>query len=54
MRRLAAETGVPVSFSLVQIDSAPTLWRELMDESLRALDAGAPCTRRSRPARSGC
>jgi N-acyl-D-aspartate/D-glutamate deacylase len=42
MRRLAAETGVPVSFSLVQIDPAPTLWRELMDESLQALDAGAP------------
>ena len=42
MRRLAAETGVPISFSLVQIDAAPTLWRELMDESLRALDAGAP------------
>ena len=42
MRRLAAETGVPVSFSLVQIDPAPGLWRELMDESLKALDAGAP------------
>jgi N-acyl-D-amino-acid deacylase len=42
MRRLAGETGVPVSFSLVQIDAAPTLWRELMDESLGALDAGAP------------
>jgi N-acyl-D-aspartate/D-glutamate deacylase len=42
MRRLAAETGVPVSFSLVQIDPAPSLWRELMDESLKALDAGAP------------
>ena len=42
MKRLAGETGVPVSFSLIQIDPAPTLWRELMDESLKATEAGAP------------
>jgi N-acyl-D-aspartate/D-glutamate deacylase len=42
MKRLAGETGVPVSFSLIQIDPAPTLWRELMDESLKATEQGAP------------
>jgi N-acyl-D-amino-acid deacylase len=41
MRRLSAETGLPVSYALLQIDKAPHLWRELMDESLRAYDEGA-------------
>ena len=41
MRRLSAETGRPVSFALIQVDAAPDLWRELMDESLRAVDDGA-------------
>jgi N-acyl-D-amino-acid deacylase len=41
MRRLSAETGLPVSYALLQIDQAPHLWRELMDESLRAYDEGA-------------
>ena len=26
----------------MQVDAAPDLWRELMDESIRATDAGAP------------
>jgi N-acyl-D-aspartate/D-glutamate deacylase len=30
-----------VTFALVQVDDAPGLWRELMDESLRAVDEGA-------------
>jgi N-acyl-D-amino-acid deacylase len=41
MKRLAAETGIPVSFALLQVDAAPTLWRELMDESLDAFHQGA-------------
>ena len=41
MRRLSEELDLPVSFTLLQIDAAPDVWRGLMDESLRALDAGA-------------
>jgi N-acyl-D-amino-acid deacylase len=42
MCRLAEEIGMPVSFALLQVSRAPTLWRELMDESLRATERGAP------------
>ena len=38
----------------MQVDAAPDLWRELMDESLRATDPARRCTRRSRPGRSAC
>ncbi|MDX6740929.1 N-acyl-D-amino-acid deacylase family protein [Actinocorallia sp. A-T 12471] len=41
MRRLAAETGLPVTFSLLQVDAAPEQWRELLAESLAACEAGA-------------
>jgi N-acyl-D-amino-acid deacylase len=41
MVKLSDEVGVPVSFTLLQIDAAPDAWRGLMDESLRAYDAGA-------------
>lgn len=41
MVRLSSETGLPVSFGLLQFDHAPTLWREMMAASLRALDTGA-------------
>jgi N-acyl-D-aspartate/D-glutamate deacylase len=41
MRRLSASIGRPVTFALLQVDSAPGLWRELMDESLRAVSEGA-------------
>jgi N-acyl-D-aspartate/D-glutamate deacylase len=41
MTRLGAETGLPVSFALLQVDAAPQLWRELMEESLDARDRGA-------------
>jgi N-acyl-D-aspartate/D-glutamate deacylase len=41
MRRLSAEIGRPVTFALIQVDSAPELWRELMDASLAAADDGA-------------
>ncbi|WP_024935723.1 N-acyl-D-amino-acid deacylase family protein [Actinomadura welshii] len=41
MRRLAAETGMPVSFSLLQVDPAPELWKQMLAESLRAHHAGA-------------
>ncbi len=41
MRRLSAAIHRPVTFALVQVDEAPDLWRELMDESLRAVDDGA-------------
>lgn len=42
MRRLAAETGLPVSFALLQVDAAPRLWEEMLAESLRAHQAGTP------------
>ena len=41
MRRLSAAIGRPVTFALLQVDDAPDLWRELMDESLRAVSEGA-------------
>ena len=41
MTRLGAEIHRPVSFALLQLDPAPDLWRELMDDSLKAVDAGA-------------
>ena len=41
MRRLSAKIGRPVTFALIQVDSAPELWRELMDASLAAADDGA-------------
>ena len=41
MRRLSAAIQRPVTFALVQVDDAPDLWRELMDESLAAVSDGA-------------
>ena len=41
MRRLSAKIGRPVTFALIQVDSAPDLWRELMDASLAAVEEGA-------------
>jgi len=41
MRRLSAAIGRPVTFALIQVDDAPDLWRELMDESLAAVAEGA-------------
>jgi N-acyl-D-amino-acid deacylase len=41
MRRLSAAIHRPITFALVQVDDAPDLWRELMDESLLAVSEGA-------------
>jgi N-acyl-D-aspartate/D-glutamate deacylase len=41
MRRLSAAIHRPVTFALVQVDDAPDLWRELLEESLRAEAEGA-------------
>lgn len=41
MKRLSAETGLPVSFSLLQIDAAPELWKEMLEQSKAAHDEGA-------------
>ncbi len=41
MRRLSAKIGRPVTFALIQVDSAPELWRELMDATQAATDEGA-------------
>ena len=41
MVRLSKETGVPVSFVLVQVNEEPELWRELMDLSVAAVEQGA-------------
>ena len=41
MRRLSTELDLPVSFALLELRSDPDLWRELMDESIKANEAGA-------------
>ena len=41
MRRLSAAIHRPITFAMVQVDDDPGLWRELLDESLRAVDEGA-------------
>ncbi len=41
MRRLSAAIGRPVTFALLQVDAAPGLWRELMEEARRAESEGA-------------
>jgi N-acyl-D-amino-acid deacylase len=41
MTRLSAETGQPVSFAMLQVPAAPDLWREQMEASLAANEAGA-------------
>lgn len=41
MCRLSAEAGIPVSFALLEVQQAPDLWKQLMEESLRATDNGA-------------
>ena len=42
MCRLAETIGMPVSYTLLQVDAAPDLWREQMQISLDATDRGAP------------
>jgi N-acyl-D-aspartate/D-glutamate deacylase len=41
MRRLSAAIQRPVTFAMVQVDDAPDLWRELLEESLVAMEDGA-------------
>ena len=41
MCRLSAKIARPVTFAMIQVDSAPDLWRELMAASLAAVDGGA-------------
>jgi N-acyl-D-amino-acid deacylase len=41
MRRLSAEIGRPVTFAMLQVDAEPTLWRDLLDESEKAVAEGA-------------
>ncbi|HMJ75505.1 MAG TPA: amidohydrolase family protein [Iamia sp.] len=41
MRRVAAATGRPVTFALLQVDDDPELWREMCDLSAAACDEGA-------------
>jgi N-acyl-D-amino-acid deacylase len=41
MRRLSAEIGRPVTFAMLQVDSEPTLWRDLLEESEKAVAEGA-------------
>jgi N-acyl-D-aspartate/D-glutamate deacylase len=41
MCRLSAAIDRPVTFALTQVDAAPGLWKELMDQSLAAVDSGA-------------
>ena len=37
MRKLADAIGRPVTFAMLQVDTAPELWREMLDESAAAL-----------------
>ncbi|MGO9027796.1 MAG: N-acyl-D-amino-acid deacylase family protein [Acidimicrobiales bacterium] len=41
MRRLSAAIHRPVTFALLQVDAAPDLWREVMDEASAAVAEGA-------------
>jgi len=41
MRRLSADIGRPVTFALLQNQAEPDAWREMMDGSIAAADAGA-------------
>jgi N-acyl-D-amino-acid deacylase len=41
MRRLSGAIGRPVTFALLQVTSAPELWRELMEVSRRSAEDGA-------------
>ena len=41
MKRLSAAIDRPVSFAMTQVDAAPDLWRELMDISADAFQAGS-------------
>jgi len=41
MRRLSAAAGRPVTFALLQVDSAPDLWRELLATASDAVAEGA-------------
>ncbi|MEM7410873.1 MAG: amidohydrolase family protein [Myxococcota bacterium] len=41
MRRLSAHIQRPVTFAMLQVDSAPNLWRELLDLSVEAAGEGA-------------
>lgn len=41
MRRLSAEIDRPVSFALIQVDADPNLWREQLDLSAAAHEAGS-------------
>jgi N-acyl-D-aspartate/D-glutamate deacylase len=41
MARLSKELDLPVSFALLELRSDPDLWRELMDESIKANAGGA-------------
>jgi N-acyl-D-amino-acid deacylase len=42
MRRLAAETGRPVTFALLQHDIDPDQWRRMLDLALEVHDEGVP------------
>ena len=41
MQRLGADIDRPISFGLIQVDAAPELWREQMDISAAAHEAGS-------------
>jgi N-acyl-D-aspartate/D-glutamate deacylase len=42
MRRLATETGRPITFAVSQHDLAPHQWRRILDLALDAYDGGVP------------
>jgi N-acyl-D-amino-acid deacylase len=54
MQRLSAEIDRPVSFALIQVDADPNLWREQLDISAAAADAGSRLHPQIAARRSAC
>jgi N-acyl-D-aspartate/D-glutamate deacylase len=44
MERLSAEIGCPVSFAMLQFDSRPELWRDLLERCRRSAETGSNVT----------
>jgi len=43
MKRLSSEIDRPVTFAMLQNEAEPDLWKELLEESLRASEQGSQC-----------
>jgi N-acyl-D-amino-acid deacylase len=43
MKRLSSEIDRPVTFAMLQNEAEPDLWKQLLEESLRACEQGSQC-----------